>query len=66
MEKRAMEQKKNSEQDQRLLVIEDQIDRWFVDTMHNSPVSRATDILNHVRASVDALKQRLAALFQEF
>jgi hypothetical protein len=65
MEKCAMEQKKNSEQDQRLLVIEDQIDRWFVDTMHNSPVSRATDILNHVRASVDALKQRLAALLQE-
>ena len=64
-----MEQNKNNEevaQDQRLRDIEDQIDLWFVETMHNSPVSRATDIFNHVRASVAALKQRLAALLQEF
>ena len=60
-----MEQNQNTSPDQRLRDIEDQIDRWFVETMHNSPVSRATDILNHVRASVDALKQRLAALFKE-
>jgi hypothetical protein len=41
------------------------IETWFVETMHNSPVSRATEIFNHVRVSVDALKQRLAALLQE-
>lgn len=45
--------------------IEIQIDKWFVETMHNSPVSRATEIFNHVRVSVDALKQRFAALLQE-
>ncbi len=45
--------------------IETQIDKWFVETMYESPVSRATEIFNHVRVSVDALKQRLAALLQE-
>jgi hypothetical protein len=51
--------------DQPLRDIEAQIENWFVETIHNSPVSRATEIFNHVRASVDALKQRLAALMQE-
>lgn len=41
------------------------IESWFVQTMHNSPVARATDNFNHVRAAVDALKVRLAALLQE-
>ena len=45
--------------------IDARIENWFVETMHNSPVSRATEILNHVRMSVDVLKQRLAALLQE-
>jgi hypothetical protein len=46
--------------------IEAQIDTWFVQTMHESQVSRATEIFNHVRVSVGALKLRLAALLQEF
>lgn len=41
------------------------IESWFVEAMHHSPVSRATDIFNHVRVAVDVLKQRLAALLQE-
>lgn len=63
-----MEQNGNTEPaapDQRLRDIEAQIESWFVETMHNSPVSQATEIFNHVRASVDALKQRLVALLQE-
>jgi len=42
-----------------------EIESWFAETMRHSPVSRATDIFNHVRASVDDLKQRLAAISQE-
>jgi hypothetical protein len=45
--------------------IEAAIDSWFVETMHHSPVSRATDIFNYVRVAVDVLKARLAALLQE-
>ncbi len=63
-----MEQNMNHDRatpDHRLREIEAQIETWFVETMHNSPVSRATEIFNHARASVDALKQRLAALLQE-
>ncbi|WP_298353967.1 hypothetical protein [Rhodoblastus sp.] len=45
--------------------IEAEIESWFVETIHHSPVSRATEIFNHVRAAVDALKARLAALLQE-
>ena len=63
-----MEQDKNTvpgAPDERLRDLETEIENWFVETMHNSPVSRATEIFNHVRASVDALKQRLAALHQE-
>ncbi len=45
--------------------IEAEIESWFVETIHQSPVSRATEIFNHVRAAVDALKARLAALLQE-
>ncbi len=51
--------------DHRASEVEALIERWFVETMHNSPVSRASEIFNHVRASVDTLKQRLAAHFQE-
>ncbi len=63
-----MEQNMNNDPatpDRHLHEIEAQIEKWFVETMHHSPVSRATEIFNHVRASVDALKQRLAALLQE-
>ena len=63
-----MEQNMNADPatpDRRLAEIEAQIENWFVESMHNSPVSRATEIFNHVRASVDALKQRLAAILQE-
>ncbi|HUO54278.1 MAG TPA: hypothetical protein VMU18_06040 [Rhodoblastus sp.] len=45
--------------------IEAEIEAWFVEAIHHSPVSRATEIFNHVRAAVDALKSRLATLFQE-
>lgn len=45
--------------------IEAGIESWFVETMHNSPIARATDNFNHVRAAVDALKVRLATLLQE-
>lgn len=45
--------------------VELEIEAWFVETMHHSPVSRATEIFNHVRNAVDALKQRLAAFLQE-
>jgi hypothetical protein len=45
--------------------IEAEIESWFVEAIHQSPVSRATEIFNHVRAAVDALKARLAALLQE-
>lgn len=36
------------------------IEKWFEETMHNSAVSRNTEIYNHVRASVDDLKARIA------
>lgn len=35
------------------------IDAWFVDLIHNSPVSRDTEVFNHVRRAVDELKRRL-------
>ena len=38
------------------------IEAWFVEQIHNSPVSRATDAFNHVRSAVDDLKTRLARL----
>jgi hypothetical protein len=42
---------------------EAEIEAWFVEHVMNSPVSRAgAEIYNHVRAAVDALKTRLAAL----
>ena len=41
------------------------IETWFVETMHHSPVSRSVEIYNHVRASVDALKQRIEQLLKE-
>ncbi len=45
--------------------IEAEIESWFVETIHQSPVSRATEIFNHVQAAVDVLKARLGALLQE-
>jgi len=45
--------------------IETEIESWFVEAMHDSPVSRATEIFNHVRLAADALKSRLAAILQE-
>lgn len=41
---------------------DEEIERWFVDRIHNSVVSRQTEILNHVRQALDELKQRLRAL----
>ncbi len=45
--------------------IEDEIERWFAETIHNSPVSRATEIYNHVREAVAQLKPRLIARIGE-
>ncbi|WP_298421054.1 hypothetical protein [Rhodoblastus sp.] len=45
--------------------IEAAVDAWFVESFHNSPVSRATEIFNHVRAAVDALQERLGAILKE-
>jgi hypothetical protein len=42
--------------------LESEIEAWFIERIHNSPVSRVTEIYNHVRDAVDALKSRLAAL----
>lgn len=39
--------------------IEQIIDQWFQETMHDSPVSRDTDAINHVIKSVAELKKRL-------
>ena len=36
--------------------LDEKIDAWFDEHMHNSPVSRDTDVLNHVRAGVEKLK----------
>jgi hypothetical protein len=36
------------------------VDTWFIETMNGTIVSRNTDILNHVAAAVQDLKQRLA------
>lgn len=38
------------------------IDAWFAAQINNSPASRDTVIYNHIRAAVDDLKTRLAAL----
>ena len=42
-----------------------EIEAWFVETMHHSPVSRTVEVFNHVRASVDVLKQRIEQLLKE-
>jgi hypothetical protein len=38
------------------------VEAWFVEQVHNSPVSRDTVIFNHLRVAVDILKARIAAL----
>jgi hypothetical protein len=62
-----MEQNINKKSDSvaRESEIAELVEAWFVESLHNSPVSRATDIFNHVRVAVDALKLRLAAFLQE-
>ncbi len=45
--------------------LDARIEDWFVETMHNSPVSRVVEIYNHVRVAVDALKQRIKLLSRE-
>lgn len=37
-------------------VVED----WFLENIHNSPVSRNTEAFNHLRAALDDLKRRLS------
>lgn len=36
------------------------IEAWFSRHIHDSPVSRNTEVYNHVRAAVDALKKELS------
>ncbi len=38
------------------------IDLWFVERIHNSPVSRDTTAFNHISASVADLKSRLKGI----
>lgn len=38
------------------------VESWFVEQIHNSPVSRDTATFNHVRQAVDELKKRLGAI----
>jgi hypothetical protein len=45
--------------------VEQEIERWFVESIHNSPVSRATEINNHLREAVSQLKPRLVTLIGE-
>lgn len=42
--------------------LDELLDAWFNETMHNSPVSRDTAIFNHVRGAVNDLKRRLSSL----
>ena len=43
--------------------LAEKIEAWFVDEIHNSPVSRAgSEVFNHLRQAVDNLKIRLAAI----
>jgi hypothetical protein len=60
-----MEQNINEQPEARERAIAALVEAWFVESLHNSPVSRATDIFNHIRVAVDALKPRLAAFLQE-
>ncbi len=41
------------------------VDRWFLDTIHSSPVSRVTEAYNHVHKATQELKRRLSANEQE-
>lgn len=36
------------------------LNKWFVETVHNSPISRNTEICNSVLASKDELAKQLA------
>jgi hypothetical protein len=38
------------------------IDKWFVETFHNSITSRDAQIFNYCQAAKEELKRRLAAL----
>jgi hypothetical protein len=38
------------------------IDKWFVETFHNSITSRNTEIFNYCQSAKEDLKRRLAAL----
>jgi hypothetical protein len=47
----------------RVETLATKIEAWFVEEIHNSPVSRAgAEIFNHLRQAVNSLKTRLGAL----
>lgn len=39
------------------------VSRWLANNIHNSPVARSTDALNHLTAALPALRQALAENF---
>jgi len=45
--------------------IDREIDRWFQEQIHGSPVSRHTPSYNHLRQAIDDLKVRLASATKE-
>ena len=48
--------------DPKLKAIDDLFDAWLNQHIYNSVVSRDTPIVNHVRASVDKLRESVKAL----
>lgn len=39
--------------------VEELINEWFSEYIHNSPVSRSVEAVNHVRSSLGALRDKL-------
>jgi hypothetical protein len=46
--------------DAKLAAITAVIDRWMVERIYSSPVSRSTDAINHLNAQLPALASALA------
>jgi hypothetical protein len=39
--------------------VDDMVDLWIFDQIHNSPVSRDTEAYNYLREALEVLKQRI-------
>lgn len=35
------------------------LEKWVVDHLHNSPVSQNTDVMNRIRANIEAIKREI-------